>query len=166
MKPGRFVKSFATHFVDDNVMDAGAMMAYYAVMALFPMVIFVLSLALLIIPADTVRQGLAMATETVPPSVRDTVADRDAHRRREQRRDRRRSKASRHRRAPACRPRRDGRTRRSAQSERAGAACVRNQRSAHYARFSNCVSHAQCVRDLSWHLNAAAYTAGLEEVAG
>jgi len=76
MKPGRFVKSFATHFVDDNVMDAGAMMAYYAVMALFPMVIFVLSLALLIIPADTVRQGLAMATETMPPSVRDTIADR------------------------------------------------------------------------------------------
>src|SRR3569623_444954 len=76
MMPGRFVKSFATHFVDDNVMDAGAMMAYYAVMALFPMVIFVLSLALLIIPADTVRQGLAMATETMPPSVRDTIADR------------------------------------------------------------------------------------------
>lgn len=76
MKAGRFVKSVATHFVDDNVIDAGAMMAYYAVMALFPMVIFVLSLALLIIPADTVRQGLAMATETMPPSVRDTIADR------------------------------------------------------------------------------------------
>src|SRR3569623_1679529 len=76
MKPGRFVKSFATHFVDDNVMEAGAMMAYYAGTALFPMVIFVLSLALLIIPADTVRQGLAMATETMPPSVRDTIADR------------------------------------------------------------------------------------------
>src|SRR3569623_2460080 len=76
MKPGRFVKSFATHIVDDNVMDAGAMMAYYAVMALFPMVIFVLSLALLIIPADTVRQGLAMATATMPPSVRATIADR------------------------------------------------------------------------------------------
>src|SRR3569623_2004455 len=59
MMPGRFVKSFATHFVDDNVMDAGAKMAYYAVMALFPMVIFVLSLALLIIPADTVRDTIA-----------------------------------------------------------------------------------------------------------
>ena len=76
MKAGRFLKSFGTHFVDDNVFDAGAMMAYYAVMALFPMVIFVLSLALLIIPADTVRQGLAMATETMPPSVRDVIAGR------------------------------------------------------------------------------------------
>ena len=76
MKAGRFVKSVASHFVDDNVMDAGAMMAYYAVMALFPMVIFVLSLALLIIPADTVRQGVAMVTETMPPSVRGTIADR------------------------------------------------------------------------------------------
>lgn len=76
MQVRRFVKSFGRHFVDDNVTDAGAMMAYYAVMALFPMVIFVLSLALLIIPADTVRQGLAMATETMPPSVRDTIAGR------------------------------------------------------------------------------------------
>lgn len=52
------------------------MMAYYAVMALFPMLIFILSLALLVIPGDTVRQGLAMATETVPPSVRDVLVSR------------------------------------------------------------------------------------------
>src|SRR3569623_1357529 len=76
MQARRFVKNAASQFVDDNVMDAGAMMDYYAVMALFPMVIFVLSLALLFIPADTVRQGLAMVTETMPPSVRDTIADR------------------------------------------------------------------------------------------
>ncbi|HSN28488.1 MAG TPA: YihY/virulence factor BrkB family protein, partial [Kofleriaceae bacterium] len=76
MKARRFVKSFATQFMDDNVPDAGAMMAYYAVMALFPMLIFVLSLALLVIPTDTVRQGLAMATETMPPSVRDVIAGR------------------------------------------------------------------------------------------
>jgi membrane protein len=45
-------------------------------MALFPMLIFVLSIALLVIPADTVRQGFHMATETVPPSVRDMLAPR------------------------------------------------------------------------------------------
>jgi membrane protein len=52
------------------------MMAYYAVMALFPMLIFVLSIALLVIPDNTVREGLAMATATLPPSVRDVIATR------------------------------------------------------------------------------------------
>jgi membrane protein len=76
MQAKRFVKKFANDFLDDNVTDEGAMLAYYAVMALFPMLIFVLSIALLVIPSDTVRQGLAMATETVPPSVRDMIAGR------------------------------------------------------------------------------------------
>ena len=52
------------------------MMAYYAVIALFPMLVFVLSLALLVIPDDTVREGLAMASATLPPSVRDVIATR------------------------------------------------------------------------------------------
>jgi membrane protein len=39
----------------------------------------VLSIALLVIPADTVRQGFTMATETVPPSVRDILAPRVDH---------------------------------------------------------------------------------------
>jgi membrane protein len=76
MQAKRFVKKFANDFVDDNVPDAGAMLAYYAVMAVFPMLIFVLSIALLVIPTDTVRQGLAMATETMPPSVRDVLGAR------------------------------------------------------------------------------------------
>lgn len=76
MQAKRFAKQFASHFVDDNVEDSGAMLAYYAMMALFPMLIFVLSIALLVIPSDTVRQGLAMATETMPPSVREVLASR------------------------------------------------------------------------------------------
>ncbi|MBV8759372.1 MAG: YihY/virulence factor BrkB family protein [Deltaproteobacteria bacterium] len=76
MQVRRFFKSVGSHFIDDNVQDSGAMMAYYAVMALFPMMIFVLSLALLVIPSDTVRQGLAMVTETMPLSVRDVIASR------------------------------------------------------------------------------------------
>jgi len=76
MQVKRFAKQLAHGLADDNVPDVGAMMAYYAVMALFPMLIFVLSIALLVIPAETVRQGLAMATETMPPSVRDMIAGR------------------------------------------------------------------------------------------
>jgi membrane protein len=76
MQVKRFAKQFAHEIVNDNITDVGAMMAYYAVMALFPMLVFVLSLALLIIPSDTVRQGLDMATATLPPSVRDVLAGR------------------------------------------------------------------------------------------
>jgi len=74
MQAKRFVKQFAHELTEDNVQDVGAMMAYYAVMALFPMLIFVLSIALLVIPTDTVRQGFAMATATIPPNVRDMLA--------------------------------------------------------------------------------------------
>ena len=76
MQVKRFGKQLAHEFLDDNVQDVGAMMAYYAVMALFPMLIFVLSIALLVIPDNTVREGLAMATATLPPSVRDVIATR------------------------------------------------------------------------------------------
>jgi uncharacterized BrkB/YihY/UPF0761 family membrane protein len=50
MQVKRFAKQFAKEFVDDNVTDVGAMMAYYAVIALFPMLVFVVSLALLVTP--------------------------------------------------------------------------------------------------------------------
>jgi membrane protein len=76
MQVKRFAKQFAHEFMNDNVQDVGAMMAYYAVMALFPMLIFVLSIALLVIPDNTVREGLAMATATLPLSVRDVISTR------------------------------------------------------------------------------------------
>ena len=76
MQVKRFFRSFGHHFLADNVQDLGAMMAYYAVMALFPMIVFVLSIALLVLPSDTVRQGLAMATETMPPGVKQVLVER------------------------------------------------------------------------------------------
>jgi membrane protein len=76
MQVKRFFKELGHDFLDDNVQDVGAMMAYYAVLAVFPMIVFILSLALLVIPSDTVRQGLDMATATLPPSVRDVIATR------------------------------------------------------------------------------------------
>ena len=76
MQVKRFFKQMGRGLLADNVTDVGAMMAYYAVMALFPMLVFVLSLALVVLPTDTVRQGVAMATETIPPSVREVVVTR------------------------------------------------------------------------------------------
>jgi membrane protein len=58
------------------VTDVGAMMAYYAVLAIFPMLVFVLSISLLVLDGDTVREGLAMATSTLPLSVRDMIETR------------------------------------------------------------------------------------------
>jgi membrane protein len=69
----RFFKQLVHELVDDNIADIGAMMAYYAVLALFPMLVFVVTLALLVLPDDTVLQGLAMATEAMPSSTREVV---------------------------------------------------------------------------------------------
>jgi len=76
MQAIRFVKRLGTELIDDGVTDVGAMMAYYAVLALFPMLVFVLSLALLVLDPNTVRDGINMAMEAAPQSVRPMVLDR------------------------------------------------------------------------------------------
>lgn len=76
MQPKRFFKRLGKELIDDGVTDVGAMMAYYAVLAIFPMLVFVLSMALLVLDGDTVREGLGMATSAMPPSVRDMIDQR------------------------------------------------------------------------------------------
>jgi membrane protein len=72
----RFFRQVGKHFLDDNVQDIGAMMAYYAVLALFPMVVFVLALAMVVLPRAVIDQGVAMVGEAVPPAVRDPLVTR------------------------------------------------------------------------------------------
>ena len=69
----RFFKQLAHELVNDNITDIGAMMAYYAVLALFPMLVFVVTLALLVLPGDVLLQGLAMATQAMPSSTREVI---------------------------------------------------------------------------------------------
>jgi membrane protein len=76
MQAKRFAKQLGKELIDDGVTDVGAMMAYYAVLALFPMLVFVLSLALLVLDASTVRDGLNMALGAAPTSVRPFILDR------------------------------------------------------------------------------------------
>jgi membrane protein len=76
MQAKRFAKQLGKELIDDGVTDIGAMMAYYAVLALFPMLVFVLALALLVLDASTVREGLNMAMEAAPTSVRPFILDR------------------------------------------------------------------------------------------
>lgn len=68
--PVRFLKQLGTAVYEDNIDDAGAMMAYYAVLALFPMLLFVVTIALLVIDPVTVHQGVLMATQAMPDSIR------------------------------------------------------------------------------------------------
>jgi membrane protein len=81
----RFVRQLVHELAHDSIIDIGAMMAYYAILALFPMLVFVVTLALLVLSDDTVLQGLAMATQAMPPATRDVVTTqvtslmRDAH---------------------------------------------------------------------------------------
>ena len=74
---GSVVKRFFVHLYheldNDSITDIGAMMAYYAILALFPMLVFVVTLALLVLPEDTVLQGLAMATQAMPPASREVL---------------------------------------------------------------------------------------------
>jgi len=76
MQVKAFFRRLATELVEDGVSDVGAMMAYYAVLALFPMLVFVLSLSMIVLDADTVRQGVDLALRASPPSVRELIAGR------------------------------------------------------------------------------------------
>ncbi|HEX4418990.1 MAG TPA: YihY/virulence factor BrkB family protein [Kofleriaceae bacterium] len=69
----RFVKLLVHELAHDNLTDNGAMMAYYAILALFPMLVFIVTLGLLVLPAATLMQGLEMATRAMPPATRELV---------------------------------------------------------------------------------------------
>lgn len=76
MRMKSFAKRLGKELMDDGVTDVGAMMAYYAVLALFPMLVFVLSIGLLVLDASTVRDGVNMALSAVPASTRALILDR------------------------------------------------------------------------------------------
>jgi membrane protein len=74
-KVKRFAVQLYHELVDDNIVDLGAMMAYYAILALFPMLVFVVTLSLLVLPEDTLRQGLTMATAAMPAAPREVITN-------------------------------------------------------------------------------------------
>ena len=76
MQVKRFFRQLGTHLLEDDIMDVGARLAYYAMLSLFPMLLVVVSISMVVVPVSTVHQGIAMATETFPASVRDTLIQR------------------------------------------------------------------------------------------
>jgi membrane protein len=75
-KPVRFVKQLGKAAWDDNITDVAAMMAYYAVLALFPMIVFIVTIALLVLDPTTVHQGVLMVTEAMPESTRIFISNK------------------------------------------------------------------------------------------
>lgn len=72
-KAKRFVKCLLHELGKDNIDNAGAMMAYYAVLAIFPMLVFVVTMAMLVVPTDVVMDGVTMATQAMPAATRETI---------------------------------------------------------------------------------------------
>lgn len=64
-----FFVTLARECYDDGIDDLAAMMTYYAIMALFPMVLFILTLALVVLPADFVRGAAETVTSPLPGDV-------------------------------------------------------------------------------------------------
>lgn len=73
-KAGRFLKILFTDAIEDSIGNVGAMMAYYAVLAIFPMMIFIITVALLVLDHDAVQQGIAMATAAMPDASAEFVS--------------------------------------------------------------------------------------------
>lgn len=75
-KPVRFFKCLAREVLADQIDNVGAMMAYYAILALFPMIVFISTIASLVLDYDTIDQGLAMATSAMPGATREVISTR------------------------------------------------------------------------------------------
>jgi membrane protein len=58
----------------DAIDDVGAMIAYYAILAAFPMLLCVVTLAVLVLPANMTDEGVRFALDAVPSSARPLIA--------------------------------------------------------------------------------------------
>ena len=65
------VKQVMAHDLD----DAAAMLAYYAILAVFPMLVFTVSLTIAVLPESALIEGVALATKTFPASIGQLVTE-------------------------------------------------------------------------------------------
>ena len=65
-KVSAFFSELKTEVTSDFVPDVAGMLAYFALFALFPMLIFVVTIALLVVPAEALQEATAMATRALP----------------------------------------------------------------------------------------------------
>jgi membrane protein len=68
-----FLRKLGHAVVRDAIDDVGAMMAYYAILAAFPMLFFVVTLAALVLPAHTIAEAAGLALATAPSTARSLI---------------------------------------------------------------------------------------------
>jgi len=69
-----FLRKLGHAVAHDAIDDVGAMMAYYAILAVFPMVFFVVTLAALVVPAHAIVESAGLALDAAPVTARDLFA--------------------------------------------------------------------------------------------
>ena len=65
----KFFRLLGRELLNDGIDDIAAMMAYYAMLALFPMLVFIITLTLLVLPGDTLLAGMQLATAPMPRAI-------------------------------------------------------------------------------------------------
>ena len=66
-----FLRKLARAVVRDGIDDLGAMMAFYAILAAFPVVFFVVTVAALVLPAQTIADAAGLALAPAPSTTRE-----------------------------------------------------------------------------------------------
>jgi membrane protein len=69
MKLGELLRRFKQEAAADRIGDVAAMMTYYALFALFPMLVFTVTVALLVLPDAAIDQGVQLVAANAPGQV-------------------------------------------------------------------------------------------------
>lgn len=73
MKAGLFVRTFKREFQQDRIGDIAAMLTYFALFSVFPMAIFAITVALLVVPEHALRDAAAMLERMMPAQLHGLV---------------------------------------------------------------------------------------------
>jgi membrane protein len=79
MRARAFAKQFWHEVSTDKISDVAAMMTYYAIFALFPMLVFVITIALLVLPEGVIQDAVAAAATALPGQVATLLSDQIQH---------------------------------------------------------------------------------------
>jgi membrane protein len=71
----RFFRKLGLAVTRDAIDDVSAMIAYYTILALFPMLLFVVMLAMLVLPAETIAEGARFALQAAPSGTRALISE-------------------------------------------------------------------------------------------
>jgi membrane protein len=69
MRVRLLLKDLKTEVVDDSIHEVASTMAFHAMFALFPMLVFLVTVGLLVVSADALAEATEMATRTLPPQL-------------------------------------------------------------------------------------------------